>query len=222
MRALQTAFMGEIVLEGADPSTACRPFDADRKGMVPGEGSAALILEEAEHAQRRGATIYGQVLGASSSCARSRCGRADIRTAVRNAIEAALKAARLQPQDVGHIHAHGLGSRFGDEQEALAIHDVFSDRSPAVPVVAAKALMGNLGASGGLVELVLSLLALRAQRLPRQANHDTPDRNCPIFVVPESGAPAGKCVLNLNYTPVGQATAVIVAGPAVDMRQGKR
>ena len=141
-----------------------RPFDRDRTGMVLGEGAGSIIIEELSTAQARGATIYGEVLAAASSSVAERNLVAQRETAMTNVLRSVLKAANVKPDDVGHLHAHGLSTRTGDIEEARAINNVFGSRQSPVPVTAAKSYFGNLGAGSGMVELIASLLAMQHNR----------------------------------------------------------
>jgi 3-oxoacyl-[acyl-carrier-protein] synthase II len=176
--------------------------------MVLGEGAGALVLEDAGAALARGATIYGEVVGGGSSSVveRNLLARRDL--AMRNALSAVLQHAGATPGEVGHLHAHGLSTRNGDVEESWAIRQVFPTSS--VPVVAAKSFFGNLGAGGGAVEMAASLLALQHGRLFRVLNYQTPDPECPLAVVTTDDAPPGDSFINLNVTPQGQASAVMI------------
>ena len=210
LRTVHTVLQEEVAAGDGDPATLSRPFDAQRRGMVIGEGAATLMLEEATHAERRGATVWGELLGYGSSAVMGRDGIADRGKAIANAMRQALAMAELSPDQVGHVHAHGLATRTGDVAEAAAIAEVFQGAAASVPVVAAKSYFGNLGAAGGMVELICSLLALRDGTLFQTLNCDDLDPECPISVVREAGVPAGSTVLNVNVTPQGQAAAVVV------------
>jgi 3-oxoacyl-[acyl-carrier-protein] synthase II len=200
----------ELAVGNGDPTRASRPFDRNRSGMVLGEGAGAIVLEELNSAQSRGATIHGEVLGSASSAVvgRSLVARRD--QAMINVLRATLASAGVDPNDVGHVHAHGLSTRSCDAAEARAICEVFGQRAKPVPVVAAKSYFGNLGAGGGMVELVASLLALEHDYLFPVLNYECPDPECPIAVVTLPGAPSGASFINLNVTPQGQASAVMV------------
>jgi 3-oxoacyl-[acyl-carrier-protein] synthase II len=178
--------------------------------MVMGEGAGVVVLERLEIAEKRGATIYGEVVGLGSGFAADAKLRGRCDTALAIAMRAALADAGLPPGQIGHIHAHGLATTTCDAEEARAIASVLGESTPKVPVVAAKSSFGNLGASSGLVELIASLLALRQGRLFRTLNYKTPDPACPLRVVSEDDFPAGENVLNLSVTPQGQASAVVV------------
>jgi 3-oxoacyl-[acyl-carrier-protein] synthase II len=112
-------------------------------------------------------------------------------------------------EEVGHIHAHGLGTQSCDAEEAAAIRNVFGRRADMLPVTAAKSYFGNLGAGSGLIELIASLLAMQQGRLFPILNYETPDPACPIMAARAEMSPGGS-VLNLNVTPQGQASAVLV------------
>ncbi|TVQ02176.1 MAG: beta-ketoacyl-[acyl-carrier-protein] synthase family protein [Planctomycetaceae bacterium] len=186
-------------------AATCRPFDQQRSGSVLGEGAAALILETLPHARARGARILGEVLGGGSSAVGPQAGSGNLRLAMANAIRMATRDQN--PASIGHVHAHGLGSIPSDREEAEAIRDVFGDSQPDVPVTTAKGHFGNLGAGGGMVEIVASLAALRGELFPVR-NCPDPDPACPIRVVNKPGIPAGESFVSLNVTPQGQASAV--------------
>jgi 3-oxoacyl-[acyl-carrier-protein] synthase II len=112
--------------------------------------------------------------------------------------------------ELGHVHAHGLATRQADVQEAAAIEEVFGGRGQPVPVTAAKSYFGNLGAGGGLVELICSLMAQHQNRLFPVLNYDLPDPECPVHVVQEKNAAAGSSFLTASVTPQGQASVVLV------------
>ena len=205
-------FHGEALLSrrNDDPAGACRPFDAARDGMVNGEGAAAFILESRQHAERRGARILARILGDSSRFEPRAAGATLRGIAVRESIRAALTAARLQPADIGHVNANGLGTIEHDRAEAQGIHEALGD----MPVTAPKSLFGNLGAATGAVELAVSLLALEHGQIPPTLNYIRPDAECPINVihlVPQQSAKP--TALILNQTVSGQATALVLAAP---------
>jgi len=194
------------------PSQACRPFDAQRSGAVPGEGAGILILEEREHALRRGARIYGEVLGyGSATDAQPNGGLSPQGLGTELAIKAALRDAQLEPDRIGHINAHGLGSRASDLAEARAYHRIFGPNR--VPVWALKGYTGNTASGCGAVETIASLLASNQGWVPATLNCQKPDPACEIDVV--TGAPRDcqpGAFLNVNFTRRGQATALVIRG----------
>ncbi|MEQ8784850.1 MAG: beta-ketoacyl-[acyl-carrier-protein] synthase family protein [Pirellulaceae bacterium] len=198
----------EQVADGAlEPERACRPFDRDRTGMVLGEGAGALVLEDLETAQARGATILGEIAGAGSSAVRESDGIADYEESIFNAVNAALAGGKLKASEVGHVCAHGIATQKCDAEEARAVKRVFDGRP--IPVTAPKSNFGNLGAGGGMVELIASIKALVAGRLYPTLNYETPDPNCDIHVA-RGDEEAGDSFVNVNITPQGQASAVAV------------
>ncbi len=191
-----------------EPERASRPFDARRDGQVRGEGAAVLVLESAERALARGATIYGRILGAASaSDGRSSQGLPGS-AALGRAIDRALQEAGTPAQAIGHINAHGLSTRRADHAEALALSQVL----PKVPVTAPKSYFGNLGAAGGVVELVASLLRLSDHAPPPTLNYEQPDPDCPLTIVEgQRLADRPPTAVAVNLTRVGQAAALIVS-----------
>ena len=210
MKMLHAVTQEEVYAGNGDPAAASRPFDRDRSGAVLGEGAGAIVIEELSFAQARGATIYGEVVGAATSSAAAPRLVAHRDRAMANVLRSALRGAGANAADVGHLHAHGLSTRTCDADEARAIQEVFAGRATPLPVVAAKSNFGNLGAGGGMVELIASLLALRHDRLFPMLNYTTPDPECPVTAVCDGSTPPGASFVNLNVTPQGQASAVMV------------
>ncbi len=209
-RTIHVVTQEEIATGDGDSARLSRPFDLNRTGAVMGEGAAAIILEELSSAQARGAKIFGEVIGAASSAVADRRGIGQTREAVRNVLTLALRSARIEPDEVGHIHAHGLAGRYSDAMEAQGIAEVFKSRKSPVPVVAAKSYFGNLGAAGGMVELIASVLTLQNNRLFATLNYETPDPDCPVNVIAKANVPPGEIFINVSTTPQGQASAAVV------------
>jgi 3-oxoacyl-[acyl-carrier-protein] synthase II len=195
-----------------DPARACRPFDADRDGWVPGEGAGILILEEREHALERGARIYGEILGGGSGCDATPGGGLDpegVGTEV--AIAAAIEDAGLDPSDIGHVNVHGSATRVSDRAEARALQRLFGRRG--VPVTALKGYMGNLVSGCGSVELIASLMATRRGAIPPILNCDRPDPEIEADLVTGSPRPTRNPIfVKTNLTPLGQAAALVIRG----------
>ena len=214
MKMLHTVQQEEVYLGDGDPAAVSRPFDRDRRGMVLGEGAGAIVIEELSTAQARGATIYGEVLGAATSSVAGRRLVAQRGRAMVNVLHATLRGAGANADEVGHLHAHGLSTRTSDMEEARAIQEVFATRSTPLPVTAAKSYFGNLGAGSGMVELIASLLAMQHDHLFPILNYTTPDPECPVAAVRNGDARPGTSFINLNVTPQGQASAVMVRRPS--------
>jgi 3-oxoacyl-[acyl-carrier-protein] synthase II len=175
--------------------------------MVLGEGAGAVVLEERQSALARGARVLGEVAGSSSSSVRQPDGIVDYEQALYNAMAGALRHSGIAAERVGHVSAHGLSTQKCDAEEARAIRRVFSGR--AIPVAAPKSSFGNLGAGGGMVELIASVQALAHGRLFRTLNYETPDPQCELHVS-RGDEPAGDSFVTVNITPQGQAAAVVV------------
>ena len=143
------------------PEKACRPFELGRDGIVPGEGAGVMVVEELEHARKRGARIYAELAGFGSSFDRDRNG-----TGLARAIRAAFKDAGIGPEEIDHVNAHGLSTVEADIWEANGIQEVFGHLKDPVPVFAAKSYIGNLGAGCATTELGASILALEHGQLP--------------------------------------------------------
>ncbi|MEX2307018.1 MAG: beta-ketoacyl-[acyl-carrier-protein] synthase family protein [Pirellulales bacterium] len=210
MQAIHALQTEQMAAENCDPTKASRPFDKNRTGMVAGEGAGMVVLEELSSAKSRGATIYAEVVGLGSANVADAKLRGKCDVALERAMRAALRDARRSPADIGHVNAHGLSTIARDAEEARALCAVFGAQIRTLPVTALKSYFGNLGAGGGVVELIASVLALREGRLPRVLNYQTPDPECPLAVVADDDIAAGQSFLNLSVTPQGQAAVLCV------------
>jgi 3-oxoacyl-[acyl-carrier-protein] synthase II len=179
------ASMKALSTRNEDPAGASRPFDAQRDGFVVGEGAGILILESLEHAQKRDAQILAEIVGyGMSGDAYHITQPAENGDGAFRVMRAALKDAKLSPEDVGYVNAHGTSTPLGDCLETIALKRVFGDRAKQVPVSSTKSMTGHLlGGAGGL-EAGICVLALRDQILPPTINHETPDPACDLDYVP--------------------------------------
>jgi 3-oxoacyl-[acyl-carrier-protein] synthase II len=209
LRTVHIVLQEEIALDGDDPTRLSRPFDLNRTGLVLGEGAGAIVLEELGSARRRGVPIYAEVVGYGSSTVLDRQGIANCGRAIENSMVAALRSASMSPDQIGHVHAHGLSTRKSDEEEAQAIQRIFGPIESQPPVVAAKSYFGNLGAASGTVELISSILAVQNGELFPILNFETPDPACPVRPA-RAGMPPGDAFINVNVSPVGQGSAVVI------------
>jgi 3-oxoacyl-[acyl-carrier-protein] synthase II len=210
LRTVHVALQEEIAQGDGDPAKLCRPFDLNRCGMVLGEGAGAVVVEELQLAQSRGVEILGEVVGFASSAVVDRSGTGNVGKALQNVMRQALVKSGISVDELGHINAHGLSTRAGDEQEANAIEAVFGARRQPIPVTAVKSYMGNLGAAGGMVELIASTLTLGKRQLFPILNYETPDPRCPITAVRSLEQSPGDSFMSISATPQGQASAVVV------------
>jgi nodulation protein E len=165
----------------------CRPFSRGRRGLVLGEGAAVFVLEILEHAVARGATILAELAGSGMTADAADIVMPDAGGAAR-AMRAALAQARLQPQDVGYINAHGTGTAANDKTETRAVHAVFGKHADAgagkLAVSSTKSMHGHALGAGGAIELVAVIGALRDGLLPPTINYLGPDPECDLDVVP--------------------------------------
>ncbi|HET7437717.1 MAG TPA: beta-ketoacyl-[acyl-carrier-protein] synthase family protein, partial [Thermoanaerobaculia bacterium] len=168
--------MRVLAIDNEHPERACRPFSADRKGLVLAEGAAVLLLESFDHAQSRGAEILGELLGfgATSDAGHVTDPSAD---GAARAMAQALRDAHLNPEDVDYINAHGTATRANDATETAAIHTIFPTPPP---VSSTKSLHGHAMGASGAIEIACSLLALRDGFLPPTINLDEPDPACDL------------------------------------------
>ncbi len=192
----------------AIPAEACRPFEAARDGTATGEGAAMFVLESRAHAERRGASVLGKILGYGRRCEPCADSQKPTGQAIRQAIEAALEMSQLPVTEIGHVNANGLATVDDDVIEACAIEQTLGD----IPVTAPKSFFGNLGAAGGAVELAVSLLGLQHGVVPPTLNYEQPDPACPVNVVGETQPSRVPTVLALNHKLTGQAVALLVGG----------
>jgi 3-oxoacyl-[acyl-carrier-protein] synthase II len=197
-----------------EPTRASRPFDRLRDGFVLGEGSAMVILEEYEHAKRRGAPIYGEVLGYGSTADAYRI--TDIHPEGRGAIgcmRRAIADAGLDPTDIGYVNAHGTSTTVNDRVETIACKAVFGDNAKNVPVSSTKSMMGHLIAAAGVTEMIVCLMTLRDQILPPTINLENPDPECDLDYIPNVARPAKiRYALNNSFGFGGQNVSLVL-GP---------
>ncbi len=167
------------------PERASRPFDKARDGFVLGEGAGMLVLEDLEHAKKRGAHIYAEIMGFGMTCdayhmtAPEPSGRQAAR-----AIRIALKDAGVKPADIDYINAHGTSTPLNDKTETLVIKQVFGQHAYRVPVSATKSMIGHLIGAAGAVELIATTLTLEHQIIPPTTNYEIPDPECDLDYVP--------------------------------------
>ena len=208
VKTLHAALWRDLAQGTGEPSTWCRPFDSHRNGQVVAEGAGSVILETRAHAEARGATIYGELVGMGSSCAVQKDGTGHTELALTLAIRAALRDSGLQPEEIGHVNANGIGTQREDAAEARAISALFPS---GVAVSGLKGYLGNAGSGAGVLELIASVLALRRGVILKTLNCDEVDPACPIDVVTGTHrAASNKLFLNINVTRKGQASALIV------------
>lgn len=194
--------------ENTSPS-ACRPFSTDRSGLVLGEGGAALVLEDWDHAVARGARIHGEMVGYGTSCDHSHLVRPEAGGQVR-ALEAALADGGLRPADIDYINAHGTATTEGDPVEVAALKAVFGEGAAGLPVSATKSMHGHLLGAAGAIEAIVTVLALRERAIPPTAHLAALDPACTgvdHVTVARRGQPL-RCALSNSFA-FGGSNAVL-------------
>ncbi len=181
-----------------DPAGASRPFDRLRDGFVLGEGAAMVVLEEYERACRRGAPIFGEVLGYGSTADAYRI--TDIHPEGRGAIACmrmAIEDAGVNPEDVDYVNAHGTSTTVNDRVETRSCKEVFGENAINVPISSTKSMMGHLIAAAGATEMIVCLKAIHDNVLPPTINYENPDPDCDLDYVPNEAREA-QCDVALN------------------------
>jgi 3-oxoacyl-[acyl-carrier-protein] synthase II len=171
-----------------NPAASCRPFDKDRSGFVLGEGAAALVLETAESALRRGVTIYGEICGYGSSSDAQHLTLPSSEGQYR-AIRMALDEAGMLPAAIHYLNAHGTATDAGDVVESETIRQVFGDHADRLPVSSTKSMHGHLIGAAGATEFAISLLAMQSGTIPPTASLEHPDPRCTLDYVPKQARP---------------------------------
>ena len=167
-----------------DPEHASRPFDRDRDGFVMGEGSGILVLESYEHAKKRGAKIYGEILGSGMTAdAYHMTAPAPDGHGAKRAMATALEDAKLNPDQVGYINTHGTSTNLGDLSETRAIKEVLGDHAYKIPCNSTKSMIGHLLGSAGAIELVVALKTIEQSKVHSTINLDNPDEECDLDYV---------------------------------------
>lgn len=166
-----------------DPAAACRPFSADREGLVIGEGAGVLLLEELGQARRRGARIYGEVAGYGATSDAGHITHPTPEGPAR-AMHMAMAEAGLSPDQVDYINAHGTATKINDAIETQAIKNVFGDAAYRLAVSSTKSMHGHVMGASGAIELIATILALKQNVVPPTANYHGPEPECDLNYVP--------------------------------------
>src|ERR671915_2025931 len=205
--------MRGLAAEDEHPPRASRPFDATRAGFVIGEGAGALVLEELEAAQARGATIYAEVLAYGTSNDGYHMAAPEPEAiGVADMMRAALDRAGVEPERVGYINAHGTSTPLGDAAETKAIKDVFGDHAYDLAVSSTKSVMGHTFGAAGAIEAQMSALAVYHGKLPPTINYEHPDPACDLDYVPNETREVEVDVALSNAMGLGGHNACVLIG----------
>jgi 3-oxoacyl-[acyl-carrier-protein] synthase II len=181
------ANMGALSTRNESPATASRPFDKERDGFVMGEGSGVVVLEELEHARRRGARIYGEIVGyRATGDAYHLTGQPDAHEGLQRAMRGALRDGGLAVTDVDYINAHGTSTPLNDPNESKGIQAVFGDHASALSISSTKSATGHMLGAAGSVEFIACALAMRDNVVPPTINYTTPDPECVLDYTPNT------------------------------------
>ncbi|TML20282.1 MAG: beta-ketoacyl-ACP synthase II [Actinobacteria bacterium] len=205
--------MRGLAVETEHPPRASRPFDATRAGFVMGEGACVLLLEELEAARARGATIYAEVLGyGASNDAHHMAQPEPEATGVAEMMRAALRAAKVEPERVGYVNAHGTSTPLGDLAETKAIKDVFGGHAYELAVSSTKSMMGHTFGAAGAIEAMMCVLAIHEGVIPPTINYEHPDPDCDLDYVPNEAREARIDVALSNAMGLGGHNACVLLG----------
>ena len=203
--------MKALSFRNDEPAKASRPFDADRDGFVLSEAAGILIFEELEHAKSRGAEILAEVIGFGTTCDAGHITSPDAQgTGAAGAMTKALADAKINPEQVDYINAHGTSTPLGDKAETLAVKSVFGEHAYNVSISSTKSQVGHsLGASGG-VELIFAIQAIRDNVIPPTINLDTPDPDCDLDYTPNQPKERPTAIAMSNSFGFGGHNASII------------
>ena len=194
---------------GAIAPDLCRPFDRRRRGMIPGEGAAVLVLETMDRAAARGATVYAEVAGYGLSCDASHMTMPQVGGAAR-AMELALRTTGLEPADISYISAHGTGTPANDRVETAAVKQVFEASARQVPISSVKSMIGHTMGAASAIEAAVCALAVASDRIPPTINLQDPDPECDLdYVANGSRACTVRAAMNNAYAFGGHNATVI-------------
>ena len=174
-----------------DPKTASRPFDKERDGFVMGEGAGILIVEELEHAIKREAKIYGEIVGYGCNCdAFDIVQPAPEGEGAARCMKLAIKDAGINPNEIDYINAHGTSTYYNDKYETIAIKTVFGEHAKKLQISSSKSMTGHLLGAAGAIEAIITILSIKNGYLPPTINYKTPDPECDLDYIPNVGRKA--------------------------------
>ncbi len=208
--AVVKAWEGMRVLApcGDDPSAACRPFSADRQGLVLGEGAGIVVLEERERAMRRGAVIHAELAGYGATADAGHITAPGVDAPAR-AIRQALSQGGIAPEQVAYVNAHGTATRLNDTTETTIIKKVFGQHAARLAVSSTKSMHGHMMGASGAIELLAAIMAIERSIVPPTANYRQPDPDCDLDYVPNQAREMKVDVAISNSFAFGGLNAVL-------------
>jgi 3-oxoacyl-[acyl-carrier-protein] synthase II len=215
MTLVGMSMIGALSTRNDEPERASRPFDKERDGFVAAEGGAVLVLEELEHALRRGVQVIGEIRGyGATTDAYHLTGPDPSGEASAHAMALAIEDAGAQPEDIDLVNAHATSTPLGDRLETVAIRRTLGKRAEQVPVTANKSMTGHMFAASGALEAIASLLTIQRGLIPPTINYETPDPECDLDYVPnEARERQVRMVLSNSFGFGGQNACLVMSGP---------
>ena len=206
--------MGVLATPSEPLSASCRPYDLHRTGFVPGEGAAALMIEDLEHAKARGADIYAEVVGGGSAndahdIAQPEADARGLMVAVKQAMDEA--ANHIHPDDVGYVSTHGTATMLGDRVETTAVKRIFGDHAYDLSLSSIKPATGHMMGASGALEVIISAMTLKTGLAPPTLNYETPDPDCDLDCIPNHARQIDpKAALSFSVGLGGHNAAVLL------------
>jgi 3-oxoacyl-[acyl-carrier-protein] synthase II len=215
MTLIGMSMIGALSTRNEEPTRASRPFDANRDGFVAAEGGAVLVLEDLEHALKRGVRPIGEIRGyGATTDAYHLTGPDPSGESSARAMQLALDDAGIEPDEVDHVNAHATSTPLGDRLETVALRRTLGKHAERVPVTANKSMTGHMFAASGALEAIVSLLTIERGVIPPTINYETPDPECDLdFVANHAREQRVRTVLSNSFGFGGQNACLIVGGP---------
>ena len=205
--------LGALSENNEQPKKACRPFDLKRNGFILAEGAGVLVLEELDHARKRGVPIIAELkgYGTSSNAYRITDSHPDGR-GPDQAMQSAIDDACMSPENISHINSHGTSTMINDRSETIAIKKVFGKAAYQIPICANKSMFGHPIAAAGAIELIISVLTIKNGIIPPTINYEVPDPDCDLDYVPNKArACEVETVMSNSFAFGGQNASLVVA-----------
>ena len=206
------SLIGALSKRNSDPTRASRPFDKERDGFVMGEGAGVLIVEDLDHAFKRNASIYAEILGyGTTNDAYHMVQPLPTGEQAQKAIHLALREANINPSEIDYINAHGSSTQLNDKVETKVIKENFREYAYKIPISSIKSMIGHSLGAAGSIELIASMLTIKNQFIPPTINYEFPDPECDLDYVPNKGRKTiVNTILSNSYGFGGKNSAIII------------